>query len=320
MTALNAEPILSLRDIEVNFPVATNWLGRPIQYAHALNGISFDLHAGETLGVVGESGCGKTTLAQLLMGLIPPSAGTLAWRGQTTRGANPANVQIVFQDPQSSLDPRLPVWKIIMEPVVVRGDAQAAPLRERVLHIAEHVGLRTEQLERYPHELSGGQRQRVAIARALSSNPDVIVLDEPTSALDISVQAQILNLLQALQGSLSLTYLLISHNISVVRHLCDSVAVMYLGQIVELGESNMVLNHPQHPYTRLLLDSVPRLDEPFMNGSPAVNTELPSNRTLPTGCFFRDRCPRATTGCERLQVLKPVLPDAERFCRCHLIC
>lgn len=340
-------PVLTLDKVELRFPVATNWLGHPTLYAHAINGVSLAVHAGETLGIVGESGCGKSTLAQLLMGLLTPTQGTVRWEAPEA-GKPAANVQIVFQDPQSSLDPRLPVWKIIMEPVYVRGGVKLHELRRRAAQVAQQVGLRDEQLDRFPHEFSGGQRQRIAIARALSSSPDVIVLDEPTSALDISVQAQILNLLQDLQRRYQLTYVLISHNVSVVRHLCDRVAVMYLGQIVELGDTLEVLNQPRHPYTQLLLDSVPRLGEPFVDGSPAVNTELPGNRRLPAGCFFADRCSRVTAGCELPQLLRPVIQDSEqsldgsiaamgtsasintpadaalwpalRSCRCHRVC
>ena len=338
-------PVLTLDKVELRFPVAMNWLGHPTLYAHAINSVSLAVHAGETLGIVGESGCGKSTLAQLLMGLLTPSKGMVRWEAPEA-GKPAANVQIVFQDPQSSLDPRLPVWKVIMEPVYVRGGVKLRDLRCRAAQVAQQVGLRDEQLDRFPHEFSGGQRQRIAIARALSSSPDVIVLDEPTSALDISVQAQILNLLQDLQRKYRLTYVLISHNVSVVRHLCDRVAVMYLGQIVELGNAREVLGRPRHPYTKLLLESVPRLGEPFVDGSPAVNTELPGNRRLPAGCFFADRCSRVTAGCEKPQSLRPVLQGSEqggriaameasasittpadaaprpglRSCRCHRVC
>lgn len=316
--------VLELDNIQVRFPVATNWLGKPSRYAHAINGVSLDVKKGEILGVVGESGCGKSTLAQLLMGLLEPSDGTVRRTAQAIAQtaaqatAQKANVQIVFQDPHSSLDPRLPVWRVIIEPVYVRDGGRLSSLRAHAEKIAVQVGLRVEQLDRYVHEFSGGQRQRIAIARALSSNPDVIVLDEPTSALDISVQAQILNLLLELQRSHGLTYVLISHNVSVVRHLCHRVAVMYLGQIVEIGQAQDVLSSPQHPYTQLLLDSVPKLGQPFAAGTPNSNTELPSNRNLPTGCYFKDRCPKATTGCELPQQLRVLHASTGHQCRCHL--
>lgn len=305
--------ILQLNDVRVRFPVSSDWLGRPRGYAHALNGIDLQVRAGETLGIVGESGCGKSTLAQLLMGLIPPSSGDLSWAGHGT--SESSNVQIVFQDPQSSLDPRLPIWRIITEPLYARGKVNQAHMREVAAKVAAQVGIRPEYLDRFPHQFSGGQRQRIAIARALSSDPDIIVLDEPTSALDISVQAQILNLLAELQRARNLTYILISHNVSVVRHMADRVAVMYLGQIVELGNAAQVLDQPRHPYTRLLLDAVPRLGVAMHVEQVAAPTELPGNRQLPTGCFFRERCSLSTAGCEKPQVLQG---SEQQRARCHL--
>ena len=307
-------PLLVLDGVTVRFPVGMDWLGRPTAHVHALNGVDIAIETGEVLGVVGESGCGKSTLANVLTRLVKPTAGSLAW----TAGAR-QRLQIVFQDPQSSLDPRLPVWRIITEPVFLRERRTVADLKRLAGDLAEQVGLRREQVRRYPHEFSGGQRQRVAIARALSAQPDVIVLDEPTSALDVSVQAQILNLLADLRRAGGLTYILISHNISVVRHFCDRIAVMYLGQIVELGPVADVLARPRHPYTRLLLDSVPAIGRPLDMGVPIVDTELPSNRRLPAGCFFRDRCPFVVDGCERPQSLAPFAgPTANNhLARCH---
>lgn len=309
-----APPILQLDDVRVRFPISNDWLGRPRGFAHALNGIDLQVRAGETLGIVGESGCGKSTLAQLLMGLIEPSSGDLNWASRTgSEGRN--NVQIVFQDPQSSLDPRLPIWRIITEPLYARGHVDRAQMREVAAKVASQVGIRPEYLDRFPHQFSGGQRQRIAIARALSSDPDIIVLDEPTSALDISVQAQILNLLAELQRARNLTYILISHNVSVVRHMADRVAVMYLGQIVELGQAAQVLDQPRHPYTRLLLEAVPRLGVALHAEQVAAPTELPGNRHLPTGCFFRERCSLCTVGCDKPQVLQG---DERQRARCHL--
>jgi peptide/nickel transport system ATP-binding protein len=320
-TLPDAQPtptILGLEDVHVHYPMGKDWLGRPKAVAHALNGIDLQVRAGETLGVVGESGCGKSTLAQLLMGLIKPTSGTLEWIYNNAKERS-SNVQIVFQDPQSSLDPRLPVWKVITEPLFVQRSAPRRDMRDIAAKVASQVGIRIEYMDRFPHQFSGGQRQRIAIARALSSNPDIIVLDEPTSALDISVQAQILNLLAELQRSRDLTYILISHNVSVVRHMADRVAVMYLGQIVELGSAAEVLERPRHPYTQLLLDAVPRLGVAVDDAQVSAPTELPGNRNLPTGCFFRDRCPKATVGCDKPQQLLPARDAAGgEWVRCHL--
>ena len=277
----------------------TKTYGKKKNTFKALKNVSFEIPSGASVAIVGKSGSGKSTLAQLLMGMLKPSQGRYSCGG----GKQHNGMQMVFQDPLSSLDPRLPVWRIITEPVWIQ---KRSPERERRMlaeDLAQQVGIRPEYLDRLPHAFSGGQRQRIAIARALSSEPDVIVLDEPTSALDISVQAQILNLLVSLQARRNLTYVLISHNVSVVRHMSDRVAVMYLGQIVELGDAQQVLTHPAHPYTRLLLDSVPKTGAPLAEDLVLRKTELPGNRTLPQGCFFRDSCPLATHGCEKKQAL-----------------
>ncbi|HGU9807820.1 TPA: oligopeptide/dipeptide ABC transporter ATP-binding protein [Enterobacter hormaechei] len=303
-----SEVLLELDSVHVNFPARKNWLGRVTEQVHALNGMDLRIHRGETLGVVGESGCGKSTLAQLLMGMLKPSTGAC-------QRANAAGgMQMVFQDPLSSLDPRLPVWRTITEPVWIQQRRSERERRQLAETLAQQVGIRAEYLDRLPHAFSGGQRQRIAIARALSSDPDIIVLDEPTSALDISIQAQILNLLVALQQQRNLTYVLISHNVSVVRHMSDRVAVMYLGQIVELGPTDQVLGQPRHPYTQLLLDSVPRTGEPLDEDLALRKTDLPGNRHLPVGCYFRDRCSLATQGCEQPQQLQP--SSASRSVRC----
>lgn len=293
-----SETLLALQDVHVNFPAKKNWLGRVTERVHALNGMDLQIRRGETLGIVGESGCGKSTLAQLLMGMLKPN------QGQYQQDSPSTEMQMVFQDPLSSLDPRLPVWRIITEPVWIQKRSSERERRMLAAALASQVGIRPEYLDRLPHAFSGGQRQRIAIARALSSEPDVIVLDEPTSALDISVQAQILNLLVALQTSRNLTYILISHNVSVVRYMSDRVAVMYLGQIVELGDTAQVLTTPAHPYTRLLLDSVPKTGAPLAEELMIRKTELPGNRVLPVGCFFRERCPLASSGCENRQALR----------------
>jgi peptide/nickel transport system ATP-binding protein len=316
---MTRDTVLTLERIHVHFPVGSDWRGRPKQQVHALNGIDLEVRQGETLGVVGESGCGKSTLAQVLMGLVKPTHGAMIKRPPKD-GASETRMQIVFQDPQSSLNPRLPVWKIIAEPYYIeyKGRASRDEMMTAARNAASLVEIPPDYLTRFPHEFSGGQRQRIAIARALVSEPDLILLDEPTSALDISVQAQILNLLNDLQRQKDLTFILISHNVAVVKHMSDRIAVMYLGQIVELGPTAEVMKAPAHPYTRLLLESVPQLDVPIQADAVSSNTELPSNRHLPSGCFFKDRCPLACTGCERPQDLKELSSGSEHRVRCHL--
>ena len=303
-----SEVLLELDSVHVNFPARKNWLGRVTEQVHALNGMDLRIHRGETLGVVGESGCGKSTLAQLLMGMLKPSTGAC-------QRANAAGgMQMVVQAPLSSLDPRLPVWRTITEPVWIqqrRGERERRQLAET---LAQQVGIRAEYLDRLPHAFSGGQRQRIAIARALSSDPDIIVLDEPTSALDISVQAQILNLLVALQQQRNLTYVLISHNVSVVRHMSDRVAVMYLGQIVELGPADQVLGQPRHPYTQALLRALPEFaaDKARLASLPGV---VPGKYDRPIGCLLNPRCPYATDLCRQEEPELRTIPG--RQSKCH---
>ena len=289
---MNSEPILEVRHLNVWYrPSGVLRRGRQ----QVLHDVSFDLYRGEILGLVGESGSGKSTLARAILGMLPDCEGEIIHHSKRP--------QMVFQDPLSSLNPRLPVWRIITEPLWIAKRSSEQQRRALAEELAVQVGIRPEYLDRLPHAFSGGQRQRIAIARALSSQPDVIVLDEQTSALDISVQAQILNLLVTLQENRGLTYVLISHNVSVIRHMSDRVAVMYLGQIVELGDAQQVLTAPAHPYTRLLLDSLPAIDKPLEEEWALRKTDLPGNRTLPQGCFFRERCPLATHGCEVRQSL-----------------
>ena len=303
---------IELQDIAVRFAAGRDWRGRVTSHAHALNGVSLRIERGRTIGILGESGCGKSTLAQVMTGLLAPTSGRVAG----VQGAD--RISIVLQDPNSSLDPRMPVWKIITEPVFLHQSAGRDHLRAMAADLLVKVGLRPEHVDRYPHEFSGGQRQRIAIARALSSQPEIIILDEPTSALDVSVQAQILNLLMELQAERGLAYVFISHNVSVIRHFCDEVAVMYLGQIVEQGPSASLFAAPGHPYTRLLLGAVPRIGTG--RASAALDeTELPSNRNLPGGCFFRNRCAFAETGCEAPQPLRPLAGGRGLRCRRDLM-
>jgi peptide/nickel transport system ATP-binding protein len=299
---------IALDDIHVSFPTGRDWRGRVISHAHALNGVTLTVQRGRTLGILGESGCGKSTLAQVMTGLLAPT------HGKVTGQLGADKVSIVLQDPNTSLDPRMPVWRIITEPVFLHRPLAREACRQMAAGLLEKVGLRPEHIDRYPHEFSGGQRQRIAIARALSSQPEIIILDEPTSALDVSVQAQILNLLLALQAERGLAYVVISHNVSVIRHFCDDVAVMYLGQIVEQGPARAVFDRCAHPYLRTLLESVPKIGQGKAQGE-LDETELPSNRNLPKGCFFQNRCAHNGPGCETRQALRS-LSDIH-LSRCH---
>jgi ABC-type oligopeptide transport system ATPase subunit len=263
-TAASTPPLLEVRNLHTHFPVHSGVLKRVTGWVKAVDGVSFVLRAGETLGLVGESGCGKTTVGRTLLRLIPATSGEVFFDGTSinglpTRAMKPfrRQMQIIFQDPAGSLNPRLRVGKIVGEPLEVHRLAQGDELRKRVEDLLERCGLWREAIDRYPHQFSGGQRQRIAIARALALQPKLIVCDEPTSALDVSIQSQILNLLQDLQDEFGLAYLFISHDMAVVHHICDRVAVMHKGQIVEEGDREEIINNPQHPYTKKLLAAVP---------------------------------------------------------------
>lgn len=262
-----ATALLETDALHIRFPLKRNILGRATSFTYAVNGVTLSIEAGQTLGIVGESGCGKSTMAQAMTGLVAADSGCVKFRGQdianldaNQKQAFQSQVQIVFQDPQSALNPRMRVWRIMTEALYIQKRVPWHRLYEEARRLAGRVGLRAEQLDRYPHEFSGGQRQRISIARALALRPQLIILDEPTSALDVSVQAQILNLLLELQQREQLAYVFISHDVSVVRHISDYVAVMHQGQVVESGPTEMILGTPRHSYTRQLLAAIPRVD------------------------------------------------------------
>ncbi len=288
------------------FDVSAPWLNRvierrPRQILHAVDGVDFRIARGETLALVGESGCGKSTVAKLVTGLVKPSEGAIAFRGDASR------VQMIFQDPYASLNPRWRVGRIVAEPIrTLDPKRPEAEVARRVDELLETVGLSPRDGRKYPHEFSGGQRQRISIARALAGEPEFLVCDEPTSALDVSVQAQILNLMKRLQRELGLTYLFISHDLSVVRHMADMIAVMYLGRIVEIAPKAELFADPRHPYTRLLLETIPDLDAPRRDRAP-MGGEVPSPIDPPKGCAFHPRCPLAF---DRCRAARPELAPA----------
>jgi peptide/nickel transport system ATP-binding protein len=318
-------PLLVTQDLKVYFPINRGLFKRTVGYVRAVDGVSLEIPSGQTLALVGESGCGKTTVGKGILQLLPPSGGSVRFenleltrlKGEALRRQR-AKFQIIFQDPFSSMNPRMSVGDIVEEGMVAqRIGGSAKQRRERVLQLLEQVGLRPEHVQRYPHEFSGGQRQRICIARALAVDPKLIVCDEPTSALDVSVQAQILNLLRDLQQRLGLSYLFITHDISVVAYLAERVAVMYLGRIVEEGQVGEVLDRPRHPYTQALLSAVPSIDAASERKVIRLQGDLPSPASPPQGCHFHPRCPQAMPVCREAYPGVSEVGHAHRL-RCHL--
>ena len=313
-----ASPLVQAHDLAMTFDVSAPWLNRVLErkprvLLHAVDGVSFEIEKGKTLALVGESGCGKSTVARLLVGLYQPTRGGLTFDGQDTHAAFKTpqglklrrRIQMIFQDPYASLNPRWTVQDIIGEPLTEHGIVtDPVALKARVGELLQSVGLSPLDGVKFPHQFSGGQRQRISIARALATQPDFLVCDEPTSALDVSVQAQVLNIMKALQRKLGLTYLFISHNLAVVRHVSDHVGVMYLGRLVELADKQTLFANPKHPYTRMLLDAIPKMHDTGRQRTP-VQGEVPNPLNPPTGCAFNPRCPLANERCrtERPQLL-----------------
>ena len=321
------DTIVELQHVTKHFPVKQGVFSRSKSRVHAVEDVSLTVRRGETLGIVGESGCGKSTTARLMLRLIDPTGGKIRFDGRditatSTRGLRPLRreMQMIFQDPYASLNPRKTVEQIVLQPFAIHGGVSKREAKLRVRELLQVVGLSPEHASRYPHEFSGGQRQRIGIARALALNPKLIVCDEPVSALDVSVQAQILNLLRSLQAEFNLTYVFISHDLSVMRQICSRIAVMYLGHVVELADSEQIFERPRHPYTAALIAAVPRVSE---NGHRrervVVGGDVPSAVDPPSGCVFHPRCPRFHEGhCDVVEpILEPAPGDSSHVAACH---
>jgi len=326
-TLVGSKTLLDVRDLKMYFPLTKGIvLQRVVGYVRAVDGISFTIERGQTLGLVGESGSGKTTIGRTLIRLYKPSAGQILFGdydlakmdGEALRQMR-RRVQMVFQDPYASLNPRFTIGSLIAEPMHIYNIGSKSEIRDKTAELLRVVGLRSEYIDRYPHEFSGGQRQRIAVARALSINPEFIVMDEPVSALDVSVRAQVLNLLQRLQQQFNLTYLFVSHDLSVVRHVADRIAVMYLGKIVEISDREELYAAPKHPYTQALLSAIPIPDPQVEKRRQRIilSGDLPSPINIPPGCRFHTRCPMAQQICREVEPAFEAKEGHEHYAACH---
>src|SRR6266571_390081 len=326
-TLVGSKTLLDVRDLKMYFPLTRGIiLQRVVGHVRAVDGISFSIERGQTLGLVGESGSGKTTIGRTIIRLYKPTEGQILFKdkdlakikGEQLRQIR-RRIQIVFQDPFSSLNPRFTIGSLIAEPMHIYGIGTNHEIRERTEELLKVVGLRSEYIDRYPHEFSGGQRQRIAVARALSINPEFVIADEPVSALDVSVRAQVLNLLQRLQRQFHLTYLFVSHDLSVVRHVSDRIAVMYLGKIVEMSDRDELYANPQHPYTKSLLSAVPIPDPKIEKKRQRIilSGDLPSPINIPSGCRFHTRCPMAQQICREVEPPLERKAGREHYAACH---
>ena len=318
------EELLSVQDLQVHFPIKKGLLSRTVGYVYAVDGVSFRLGKKETIGLVGESGCGKTTTGLAVLRLIEPTGGKVMFQGEEVSRMGKAQlrslkrqVQMIFQDPYSSLNPRMTVNQILNDPMDIHGVYRGGERGERIAYLLEKVGLTGEQGRRYPHEFSGGQRQRIGVARALALNPQLIIGDEPVSALDVSIQAQIINLLIDLQGEFDLSYIIIAHDLAVVEHICDRIAVMYLGKIVEMGSYKDIYNDPKHPYTQALLSAIPVPDPKAKKKRIILKGDVPSPINPPSGCHFHPRCAYRKPECDQSE---PALKNigGDRYVACYL--
>lgn len=326
-TLVASQTLVDVRDLKMHFPLTQGIIfQRVIGYVRAVDGVSFSIGRGQTMGLVGESGSGKTTIGRTIVRLYKPTAGQilfgdkdLATMGGEELRLTRQRVQMIFQDPFASLNPRYTIGSLIAEPMYIYKVASSAEIRERTTELLRVVGLRPEYIDRYPHEFSGGQRQRIAVARALSINPEFIIADEPVSALDVSIRAQVLNLLQRLQQQFNLTYLFVSHDLSVVRHVADRIAVMYLGKIVELADRDELYAAPKHPYTKSLLSAIPIPDPQVEKRRKRIILagDLPSPINIPSGCRFHTRCPMAQDICRQVEPAYEAKEGREHYAACH---
>ncbi|TXL74480.1 ABC transporter ATP-binding protein [Vineibacter terrae] len=327
-TGTAAPPLLDVRGLQKYFPITRGLRQRVVAQVRAVDGVDFTISEGETLGLVGESGCGKTTASRCILRAIDPTGGAIVYRTRDGRTVDlaalspaalrplRAEIQMIFQDPFSSLNPRMTLLDNVGEPLLVNGMKNRRERAERVAELLRLVGLRPEFMHRFPHAFSGGQRQRIGIARALATSPRLVVADEPVSALDVSVQAQVLNLLLELQSRLKLTFLFVAHDLSVVRHICDRIAVMYVGQLVELAPTDAIFGRPQHPYTAALMRAVPVPDPRVRSSDGILGGEVPSPAAPPSGCYFHPRCRHAQERCRvEAPALREIAPD--HMTRCH---
>jgi len=317
--------LLDVKGLVKHFALKRTGIFQQRRYVYAVNGISFHLDKGEILGLVGESGCGKTTTGRVVLRLIEPSAGAVNFLGQNVADLKAVDLkkfrrraQMIFQDPFASLNPRMTVGDIVGEPLLVHGIGSAKDRAARVVEVLEKVGLEPAYMRRFPHEFSGGQRQRIGIARVLTLNPQLIIADEPVSALDVSIQAQIINLLVRLQEELQLSYLFVSHDLAVVEHIADRVAIMYLGKIVETAPSWSIYNEPRHPYTRALLTAIPVADPKSVFERIPLQGDIPNPADPPSGCTFRTRCPFAQKICSE-DIPEMVEVGREHYAACHFV-
>ncbi len=326
-TAVASQTLLDIHDLKMYFPLTQGIVfQRVIGYVRAVDGVSFSIERGQTLGLVGESGSGKTTIGRTIIRLYKPTEGSIFFNGQDLAKLDGESLrhvrrqaQMVFQDPFASLNPRFTIGSLIAEPMQIYKMGTTQELRDKTVELLRVVGLRPEYIDRYPHEFSGGQRQRIAVARAISINPEFVIADEPVSALDVSVRAQVLNLLQRLQQQFNLTYLFVSHDLSIVRHVADRIAVMYLGRIVELSDRDELYAAPKHPYTKALLSAVPIPDPVIERKRQRIilSGDLPSPINIPSGCRFHTRCPMAQSICREIDPVFEAKEGHEHYAACH---